>query len=154
MPRTLDAHYHSQYPRTSFTTAFLGADNLRTIMREVLAEVEVRLGDREVPEQFRTSVGFFSAAVLGRIMREAHESQTASPDLVPAANRMVRSSLVRIVTAECLAATTRNRFVVDGYPDPTNVPLALREERDDYTVETSDYMLSHPYGRPDPTRNP
>ena len=36
MPRTLDAHYHSQYPRTSFTTAFLGTDNLRTIMREVL----------------------------------------------------------------------------------------------------------------------
>jgi hypothetical protein len=39
-----------------------------------------------------------------------------------------------------------NRWCAEGIPDPNNIPLPIYGEKRNMTVETSNYMLSHPFG--------
>jgi hypothetical protein len=39
-----------------------------------------------------------------------------------------------------------DRWCIEGIPDPNNIPQPIYGEKRNQTVETSNYMLSHPFG--------
>ena len=125
---------------TPYAHAFLASPVLNAIQDALTSQLQHATGNPDVLPVELTEL--IQSALMDFALR--YREVMPTPDII-------RQSVANFADEMATQNETRyyetafwRRWCSQGFPDPNNVPLPLAPERTDFTIETSDYMLSHP----------
>lgn len=140
--QSLSDFYHTHYPSTPFSIAFLSGSHLLQLQHMLTVALRFQSGNPDAPTVP------FSELLIARIIEFCNKFALVTPH--PAQMRITDEMFIReyidnLVWDENYGSFW-SRWVAEGIPDPNNIPLPIYGEKRNMTVETSNYMLSHPFG--------
>ena len=137
--QSLQAFYEENNAPTEFTRLFLSGENMQAI-REMLTRA-VRSGTAD-----KTVTVRFTESLLGGLLEWATKYRLVGRDALPYVNSQFVLKWQNAMVYDCNMGTVYNRWCVEGIPDPNNIPLPIATGKRNMTLDTSAYMLSHPFG--------
>lgn len=125
-----------------FPAAFLDNLNLNVLQTLMTMQLRESTGNPVIPTLPWTE------AHLEALVSFAYRYRTseATEQLLTYANWVFVDQMASQNETHYLESCTWQRWCAQGIPDPNNMPLPLSSERTDYTVDTSDYILSDSIG--------
>jgi len=140
--QSLSDFYHTQYPCTPFSTAFLDGLHLLQLRDQLTTALRFTTGNpyaEQVP---------FSEMLVARLIYFTQQFQLTEPhpEAMRKADEMFIGEFIDNMTWDANYKSFWQRWCSEGIPDPNNMPLPIYGDKRDMTIETSDYMLSHPFG--------
>lgn len=127
---------------TRFTNLFLSGENLLNIQALLTKRLREKVNQPQLPPVQ------FSESILGALMAQAVQYRLSwvAEDTIAYANVVFVENMIESLVARYYETSFWKRWCHQGIPDPNNIPLPLMPERTDYTAETSNYLLSDPWG--------
>lgn len=140
IPQTLDEFYSERHPTSALTHAFLSGQNMVRILQMLDQEVRKDTGLSNTPPVT------FTEQVLSQLMLYAKEYVATPVEYLQNVNTIFVQSMRDGMVWEANQNNQYKRWETEGIPDPNNVPRPTNPDRGAQEVETSDYLLSHPWG--------
>ena len=88
----------------------------------------------------------FTEQVLSQLMLYAKEYVATPVEFLENVNTLFVQSMRDGMVWDANQNNQYKRWETEGIPDPNNVPRPTNPDRGAQEVETSDYLLSHPWG--------
>ena len=126
----------------AFASAFLSDVNLAAIQTLLTTQLRVATENPQLPQVE------WSSAITDALLAfaDTYREVAPTPEIVAKANFWFSDQMLSQNEARYYESAFWRRWCEQGIPDPNNIPLPLKAERSDFTVETSAYMLSDPLG--------
>ena len=125
-----------------FVAAFLSDINLAAIQTMLTQQLREATGFTMMPTvEWSTAI---TDALLA--FADRYSTSPATHQVVAYANFGFADQMLSQNEARYYESAFWRRWCEQGVPDPNNIPLPLKSERTDFTVETSGYILSDPVG--------
>jgi hypothetical protein len=140
IPQTLDEFYSERHPTSPLTHAFLSGKNMLHILQMLNHAVQQDTGLSNTPPIT------FTEQVLSQLMLYAKEYVATPVEYLENVNTIFVRSMRDGMVWEANQNNQYKRWETEGIPDPNNVPRPTNPDRGAQEVETSDYLLSHPWG--------
>ena len=140
VPQTLDEFYSERHPTSALTHAFLSGKNMVHILQRLNQEVRKDTGLSNTPPIT------FTEQILSQLMLYAKEYVATPVEYLENVNTIFVQSMRDGMVWEANHNNQYKRWETEGIPDPNNVPRPTNPDRGAQEVETSDYLLSHPWG--------
>ena len=141
---SLQQYYMEQYGKDAlspFVSVFLSDMNTMSIQTLLTSQLRDATGHVNLPHVE------WSASLIEALLAFAfrhHNAPSSREDVVMYANTAFAESMLSQNETRYLESVFWRRWCEQGVPDPTNVPLPVEPDRNDFTVETWSYMLSDP----------
>ena len=142
--QSLSDYYHTQYPTTPFSLAFLNDRHLLHLQNLLTVSLRYTSGNDTAP------VVPFSELLVARLIEFTKQFQEIIPhpqQMRIADEMFIKKYIDNMAWDENYGAFWK-RWCTEGIPDPNNIPLPLYGDRRDMEVDTSNYTQSHPFGTP------
>ena len=141
---SLSEFYHTQYPTTDFTLAFLSDRHLLHLQHLLTVALRHTSGNDNA------AVVPFSELLVARLIKFAQQFQYVNPQpqQMRVADEMFINEYIDNMTWDENYGAFWKRWCAEGIPDVNNIPLPLYGDKRDMEVDTSNYALSHPFGTP------
>ena len=141
---SVQQYYAGEFNNTlpDFPASMLSTENMALIQQLLGAQLSRVTENPALPEVQWT------AALVDALVEFAHQYRLALPTAptLAEANFAFADQMLSQNEARYYETAFWRRWCEQGIPDPNNIPLPLEPERTDFTVETSNYMLSDPIG--------
>ena len=141
---SLSEYFHTQYPPTPFTLAFLDGKHLLHLQHMLTVALRYTSGNDSAPKVP------FSELLIARLILFAKQFREVIPHAqqMRIADDMFIKEYIDNMAWDENYNTFWKRWCSEGIPDPNNIPLPLYGDKRDLEVDTSNYSLTHPFGSP------
>lgn len=140
--QSLSDFYHTQYPATAFSHAFLNGSHLLHLQQMLTSALRYTSGNPDaatVP---------FSELLIARLIEFCQRFRHVhpQPEQLRITDEMFIKEYIDNMTYDENYTSFWKRWCAEGIPDPNNIPLPLYGDKRDLTLDMSNYTLSHPFG--------
>lgn len=125
---------------TPYASVFLASPTLNSIQDALTFQLRHATGNPDVLRVELTDL--LQSALLDFAYR--YRDVAPTPATIRTSVSQFASELLSQNETRYYETAFWRRWCSQGFPDPNNIPLPLAPERTDFTVETSDYILSNP----------
>jgi hypothetical protein len=135
-------HTHTHHPITPFSLVFLSGQHLLQLQQMLTVSLRYNSGNPDAP------LVPFSDLLIARLIEFCSKFDQVTPH--PAQMRITDEMFIREymdnMTWDENYGSFWKRWCAEGIPDPNNIPLPIYGDKREMAVESSNYMLSHPFG--------
>jgi len=125
---------------TPYASALLSSPTLHSIQDVLTTQLSHATGNPDVLRIELTDL--LQSALLDFAYR--YRDVMPTPSIIHKSVNQFASEMLSQNETRYYETAFWRRWCSQGFPDPNNIPLPLAPERTDFTVETSDYILSNP----------
>jgi len=123
-----------------FVACFLSDANLNTLQIMLSSQLRTQVQNPNLP------VIQWTAGLLHDLIAFANMFVLSPGSAAPEANLLFADQQLPQHESRYYETAFWQRWRQQGIPDPNNIPLPLQSDRNEFSLETSNYTLSDPYG--------